>query len=188
MMGGSTTRHVEQFPDINKLCNVASCWIYVGILLAHPILHISRLRVNILHKYSCVNIKEHHAWMSAAILLRHLKISNENNSCCTKPATNPPLPTKKIQNQDRVIIFELKPRYGILFTLRRSGFDKKKVYLGFVVGQVSPQIFVVGQVAPQIFLVGQVAPQIFTSADVRFRWQVSFFQCPILILHSPDIL
>ena len=41
-------KHVEQFPDINKLCNVASCWIYeyTGILLgAHPILHISRIRV-----------------------------------------------------------------------------------------------------------------------------------------------
>ena len=22
-------KHVEQFPDINKLCNVASCWIYI---------------------------------------------------------------------------------------------------------------------------------------------------------------
>jgi hypothetical protein len=40
-------KHVEQFPDINKMCNVASCWIYNGILLgAHPILHISRIRVN----------------------------------------------------------------------------------------------------------------------------------------------
>jgi len=40
-------KHVEQFPDTNKLCNVASCWIYIGILLgAHPILHISRIRVN----------------------------------------------------------------------------------------------------------------------------------------------
>jgi hypothetical protein len=30
-----------------KLCNVASCWIYIGILLeAHPILHISMIRVN----------------------------------------------------------------------------------------------------------------------------------------------
>jgi hypothetical protein len=41
-------KHVEQFPDINKLCNVASCWVYeyIGILLgAHPILHISRIRV-----------------------------------------------------------------------------------------------------------------------------------------------
>ena len=39
-------KHVEQFPDINKLCNVASCWIYIGILLgAHCILHISRIRV-----------------------------------------------------------------------------------------------------------------------------------------------
>jgi hypothetical protein len=41
-------KHVEQFPDINKLCNVASCWIYIGILLgAHPILHISRIKVNL---------------------------------------------------------------------------------------------------------------------------------------------
>ena len=43
-------KHVEQFPDINKLCNVASCWIYeyIGILLgAHPILHISRIRVKV---------------------------------------------------------------------------------------------------------------------------------------------
>jgi hypothetical protein len=39
-------KHVEQFPDINKMCNVASCWIYIEILLgAHPILHISRIRV-----------------------------------------------------------------------------------------------------------------------------------------------
>jgi hypothetical protein len=36
---------VEEFPDINKLRNVASCWIYIGILLAHPILHISRIRI-----------------------------------------------------------------------------------------------------------------------------------------------
>jgi hypothetical protein len=44
-------KHVEQFPDINKLCNAASCWIYIGILLgAHPILHISRIRVNILRR------------------------------------------------------------------------------------------------------------------------------------------
>jgi hypothetical protein len=29
------TKHVEQFPDMNKLCNVASCWIYFGIYLMH---------------------------------------------------------------------------------------------------------------------------------------------------------
>jgi hypothetical protein len=43
-------KHVEQFPDINKLCNVVSCSIHecIGILLgAHPILHISRIRVNV---------------------------------------------------------------------------------------------------------------------------------------------
>jgi hypothetical protein len=41
-------KHVEQFPDINKRCNFASCWIYTGILLAHPILDISRIRVKVL--------------------------------------------------------------------------------------------------------------------------------------------
>jgi hypothetical protein len=24
-------KHVEQLPDINKVCNVTSCWIYTGI-------------------------------------------------------------------------------------------------------------------------------------------------------------
>jgi hypothetical protein len=49
-------KHVEQFADINKLCNVASCWIYkyIEILLgAHPILHISRIRVNQHTSYTC---------------------------------------------------------------------------------------------------------------------------------------
>jgi hypothetical protein len=42
-------KHVERFPDINKLCNVVSCWMYeyIGILLgARPILHIIRIKVN----------------------------------------------------------------------------------------------------------------------------------------------
>jgi hypothetical protein len=26
-------KHVEQFPEINKLCKVSSCWIYIGIYL-----------------------------------------------------------------------------------------------------------------------------------------------------------
>jgi hypothetical protein len=48
-------KHVEQFPDINKLCNVASCWIYIGILLgAHPIFHISRIRVKGLYSFGCI--------------------------------------------------------------------------------------------------------------------------------------
>jgi len=39
-------KHVEHFPDINKPCNVASFWVYIGILLgAHYILHIRRIRV-----------------------------------------------------------------------------------------------------------------------------------------------
>ena len=28
---GYHPKHVEQFPDINKLCKVASCWMYIGI-------------------------------------------------------------------------------------------------------------------------------------------------------------
>jgi hypothetical protein len=44
------SKHVEQFSDVNKLCNVACCWIYeyIGILLeVHHILHFSRIRVNL---------------------------------------------------------------------------------------------------------------------------------------------
>jgi hypothetical protein len=55
-------KHVQQFPDINKLCNVVSCWIYIGILLAHPILHISRIRVNlpsqVLRGFQCKDFHE----------------------------------------------------------------------------------------------------------------------------------
>jgi hypothetical protein len=29
------------------LCNVAFCWIYIGILLAYPVLHISRIKVKL---------------------------------------------------------------------------------------------------------------------------------------------
>ena len=38
-------KHVEQFPEINKMCNVASCWIYISeyvlLVLATgvPLLH-----------------------------------------------------------------------------------------------------------------------------------------------------
>jgi hypothetical protein len=40
------------FPDINKLCNVTSCWIYIGILLgAHPFLYISRIRVKVMLRH-----------------------------------------------------------------------------------------------------------------------------------------
>jgi len=50
-------KHVEQFPDINKLCNVASCWLYIGILLgAHYILHISRIRVKVFYAYVCFKL------------------------------------------------------------------------------------------------------------------------------------
>jgi hypothetical protein len=42
-------KHVEQFSDVNQLCNFASCWIHIEILLGvHPILHISKIRVNVL--------------------------------------------------------------------------------------------------------------------------------------------
>jgi hypothetical protein len=41
-------KHVEQIPDIDKLCNVASYWISIATLLgAHPILYISRIRVKV---------------------------------------------------------------------------------------------------------------------------------------------
>jgi hypothetical protein len=56
-------KQVEQFPDINKLCNVASCWIFIGILLeAHPILHISRIRVK---KAKCTGC----SWVSNSLYI-----------------------------------------------------------------------------------------------------------------------
>jgi hypothetical protein len=53
------SKYVEQFPDINKLCDVTSCWIYeyIGIVLgARPILHISRIKVNS-HRKVVMNMK-----------------------------------------------------------------------------------------------------------------------------------
>jgi uncharacterized protein YqhQ len=46
-------KHVEQFPGINKRCNVASCWIYIGILIFSliPIMFYSFSNVPLRHKY-----------------------------------------------------------------------------------------------------------------------------------------
>jgi hypothetical protein len=44
------TKHVEQFPDINKLYNVAPCWVYEYIVIllgARPILHICRIKFKV---------------------------------------------------------------------------------------------------------------------------------------------
>jgi hypothetical protein len=66
MMGGNP-KHVEQFPDISKLCNVASSWIYIGILLgAHYILHISRIRVNV--GFKVVSLGEAHFPVKSSLL------------------------------------------------------------------------------------------------------------------------
>jgi hypothetical protein len=70
-------KHVEQFPDINKLCNVASCWIYVGILLAHHILHISRIRVNIRSLFT--NIRK-----QQSVPRVHLSVKRNTTICSRK--------------------------------------------------------------------------------------------------------
>jgi hypothetical protein len=54
----SSGTSTQQFPDINKLCDVASRWIYEysGILLgARPILHISRINVKHGGNFNCTN-------------------------------------------------------------------------------------------------------------------------------------
>ena len=90
-------------------------------------------------------------------MLRHLKMSNENRlptHAVRNPTTTIPLPSPpphKRQNQDRVVIVELNPRYDILLALRRSGFDKKKFHLGF-------------------FWWAKWHWNIFISVDVSFRW------------------
>src|SRR5215475_4339153 len=69
-------KHVEQFPDINKLCNVASCWIYIGILLgAHPIFHISRIKVKSKLKSGNACFHSVPNLLSSSLLPTNLKIT-----------------------------------------------------------------------------------------------------------------
>ena len=59
-------KHVDPCSDINKLCNVASCWIYIGILLgAHYILHISRIRVK-----ECTKLQLHISQLPSKIIFQ----------------------------------------------------------------------------------------------------------------------
>jgi hypothetical protein len=61
-----STKHVEQFPDTNKLYKVASCWIhtYIWILLgAHPILYISRTMVKGASVFWCVSFFAIRTWL-----------------------------------------------------------------------------------------------------------------------------
>jgi hypothetical protein len=52
---------------MNKLCDVACCWIYIGILLrAHPILHISRIRVKEYDKFLWLSRKGTESEITAA--------------------------------------------------------------------------------------------------------------------------
>ena len=55
-------KHAEQFLDINKLCKFTSCWIYIKILLAHRILHISRIRVDSFIFAFIVSLCVKHYW------------------------------------------------------------------------------------------------------------------------------
>jgi hypothetical protein len=43
---GYHPKRVEQFPEINKLCYVASCWIHIGIWMDS---RISSLHVSVLY-------------------------------------------------------------------------------------------------------------------------------------------
>jgi hypothetical protein len=70
-------KHVEQFPVINKLCNVASCWLYeyIGILLeAHPILQISRIRIKLSEpKVSGMALHFHFSLSHNEVILNYTK-------------------------------------------------------------------------------------------------------------------
>ena len=49
-MGGDTTRNMKSnFPEINKMCNVASCWKYIkrNILAMHVTLNIIYVDLNL---------------------------------------------------------------------------------------------------------------------------------------------
>jgi hypothetical protein len=67
---------------INKLCDIASCWIYeyIGILLGvRPILHISRLKVNV----SASNISMRVGYLARKFphSVRRVQPKRENESC-----------------------------------------------------------------------------------------------------------
>jgi hypothetical protein len=94
-------KHVEQFPDINKLCNAASCWIceYIGILLeAHPILHISRIRV------------KHHAMTALG----------EGKGSLVPPITNLLIRFRRVVSRPG--------RFSPLPIGQKAGFDRFRVY------------------------------------------------------------
>ena len=52
--GSNHPKHVEQFPDINKLCNVASCWLYIRIYLRCTDRWTSNLNPEMSPVYSCL--------------------------------------------------------------------------------------------------------------------------------------
>jgi hypothetical protein len=89
-------KRVEQIPEINKLCNVASCWIYIGIVLgALPILHISRIRVNHHHmKYGGFQ-RQCYVINTTA---QHLRQHNTYESTALNCPLFPPPPFSKIEN------------------------------------------------------------------------------------------
>jgi hypothetical protein len=66
------SKHVKQFPDINKVCDVASYWIYdyIGILLrARPIVHISRIKVKEYSDRSIFNLSARKIYFLESMLL-----------------------------------------------------------------------------------------------------------------------
>jgi hypothetical protein len=85
-------KHVEQFPGINNLCNIASCWIYIWILLgAYSVPHISRIRVNANYYY--INMLGH--WPGQSEYSQHSpRVVNkraEKHSCdCRNTKSLPP--------------------------------------------------------------------------------------------------
>jgi hypothetical protein len=67
-------KHVEQFPVINKRCNVVSCWIYeyIEILFgAHPIFHISRIRDERNRKHRYVYVSDTSAILICLLDMRY---------------------------------------------------------------------------------------------------------------------
>jgi hypothetical protein len=96
-------KHAEQFPDINKLCNVASCWINVGIYLrcTNPqtlnlliILVNGRWDLTRRLKFNQVNVMKllcqhqslvHHDILSCPDFLNFVILSYENFRVVTSP-------------------------------------------------------------------------------------------------------
>jgi len=72
-------KNVEQFPEINKLCNVAYCWIYIGIYVFY------RLSVCLLSTYARTLPTAYSKYLVVLLTLQVMQVQLLLDSLSTHP-------------------------------------------------------------------------------------------------------